>query len=661
MFNDYVYDIVIPIYNAFDDLIQCINSIYENTLNERFNLILINDNSSDMRIKKYLNSLCSNKKNVIIINNEENLGFVKSINIGMKYSNNDVVILNSDTIVTFKWLNKIISCAYSDDLIATVTPLTNDGTICSVPNFCTHNSIPENFNLDSYAKLIEKISFKSYPAVPTGVGFCMYIKRKVLNQIGLLDEESFNKGYGEENDFCCRAIEYGYVNVICDNTFIYHKGSKSFGSKKNKYIEENSIKLRNKYPFYFNEVDKFIRTNPLRDIQENIKNYISIKNNKRNVLYLMSVKLEDYHEYIETLPLDINKFFITSNGRELLLTVYSNKYVKKFNFKLECFIRPSTYFEKSYREILEQIILMFDIDFIHVYDLKFHTFDISEIAKKYSIPLYITIHDYYLLCPDTKKEFDIRNYPITKDISSEIIYKDLGYSKNFLNIWKSKVREHLKNYDKIFFPSHKLAEIFDGFIELSDSNYLIEDKTQKVYKYISHVNRDVTRLSENVVNGKFKPYLIYNAMLRDENNYAHQTERFFDIYIDKVMDKIEKKFYLDINYDFICNMKKSIIVLLNDYSNKKIRYVIWGASNSGKITKTIFENILPNFELIGFIDKFKSGKFENIDIYNPQNLNRLNYDYIVIATTAGKAEAENVLISEGKEYGKNYTFGYGVI
>ena len=108
-------DIIIPIYNAFEMTVQCINSILENTEKDSYRLILINDKSTN-RINDYIKQFDGDENGNIVINNETNLGFVKSANIGMKISENDVILLNSDTEVTDNWLNKIkVACAYRDD------------------------------------------------------------------------------------------------------------------------------------------------------------------------------------------------------------------------------------------------------------------------------------------------------------------------------------------------------------------------------------------------------------------------------------------------------------------------------------------------------------------------------------------------------------------
>ena len=167
-------DIVVPVYNAYEFTEECIKSILRNTDLKKHSLILINDKSPDEKIlpmlKKYQQE--NQDKNIVVLENEVNLGFVGTVNKGMQYSKNDVILLNSDTEVTKNWIEKISQCAYSNKYIATVTPLTNNGTICSVPNFGIDNELPEGITLEEYAEMIEKISANRYPELTTGNGFC---------------------------------------------------------------------------------------------------------------------------------------------------------------------------------------------------------------------------------------------------------------------------------------------------------------------------------------------------------------------------------------------------------------------------------------------------------------------------------------------------------
>ena len=283
-------DIIIPIYNAYDDLKICLESIYQYTdlLNNR--LILINDNSSDERIKSFLDE--QKKENVIVIHNEKNKGFSNNINFGMSQSEDkDVILLNSDTIVTKNWVEKMVACAYSDSSIGTVTPLSNNATLCSVPNFCEENTLPDGMTVDQMATIVEECSFKKYPRITVAHGFCMLVKREVIDSIGMFDAETFGRGYGEENDFCNRAEQMGYIHVMCDDTYIYHSGTKSFTSKeKKKYIKTHERILYKRYPRQMKENELHCKTNPNgwvgENIAQNIKKYSSTLNERKKTIII---------------------------------------------------------------------------------------------------------------------------------------------------------------------------------------------------------------------------------------------------------------------------------------------------------------------------------------------------------------------------------------
>ena len=281
--------VIVPIYNAYEDTKKCIESILKYST-KNYELILINDKSTDSRVGTLLKSY-ENNQNIIIINNPVNVGFVTSVNIGLKYSNHDVILLNSDTIVTPKWIEKLTCAAYSDKNIATVTPFSNNAGVFSVPVMNKNNTIPEKLSLNEMSNIIEKLSNHKYMRIPTGNGFCMYIKRDVINSIGYFDDKTFGRGYGEENDFCMRAIYNGWENIIDDSTYIFHKGSSSFGYEKQKLINQHMEILEDKHPTYKNEVNKFVRDLKIQNVGSDI-NYALQKDlfKKKRVLYISDLK-----------------------------------------------------------------------------------------------------------------------------------------------------------------------------------------------------------------------------------------------------------------------------------------------------------------------------------------------------------------------------------
>ncbi len=278
-------DIIVPVYNGLEELKQCVNSILENTDLTLHRLLIVDDKSPDSNVLTYLESM--KHPGIVLLKNEVNLGFSASVNKGMEYSDRDVILLNSDTIVTRNWVEKIMECAYSSRSIASVTPLSNAATLCSVPEFLKDNSLPENMSAQDMADLVERCSLKRYPRISVAVGFCMFIKREVIDRIGLFDAKAFEKGYGEENDFCYRAEKEGFIHVMCDDTFIYHKGTASFATEeKRKLIEEHEKILMQRHEAYVRQNIQYCEKNPNQDLQRNIKLHLLFADKKENSLIL---------------------------------------------------------------------------------------------------------------------------------------------------------------------------------------------------------------------------------------------------------------------------------------------------------------------------------------------------------------------------------------
>jgi hypothetical protein len=133
---------------------------------------------------------------------------------------------------TVDWLDRLRRCASSRPKIGTVTPFSNNATICSYPDVCRENGLPDGVELGELDRVFRRVNAGKIAEIPTAVGFCMYIKRACLDQVGLFDAERFGKGYGQENDFSLRAAEKGWSNVLCADTFVFHQGRASFQSEK---------------------------------------------------------------------------------------------------------------------------------------------------------------------------------------------------------------------------------------------------------------------------------------------------------------------------------------------------------------------------------------------------------------------------------------------
>jgi GT2 family glycosyltransferase len=252
--------VVVPVFNAPRQTRRCLEAL-QATLDERQPVIVIDDASTAPEIPELLDSLPPRWTKV---ENRSNLGFVASVNLGMTLASaQDVVLLNADTRVTEGWLSAIERCAERDERIASVTPLTNNGEIASIPEFCRPNPWPDDS--ERWAAACRRAGEGQHPEVPTAVGFCMWMRRAAIDELGLFDEAAFGRGYGEENDWCMRALEAGWRHVICDEAFVAHEGGASFGPLGLKPGGEAMAKLLARYPDYLERVREFVEADPLAD------------------------------------------------------------------------------------------------------------------------------------------------------------------------------------------------------------------------------------------------------------------------------------------------------------------------------------------------------------------------------------------------------------
>jgi O-antigen biosynthesis protein len=398
-------DIIIPIYNGYEYLEVLMESIFSNTT-LAYRLILIDDCSTDGRIGDFLKTLMKKKPKggeILVLKNKTNMGFVKTANLGMKLAKNNFIIINTDTEVPKGWLERLIFPIYQYENIASVTPFTNAGEICSFPLFLKNNKIFENLKVGEIDNFFQHVkSEKNYINLPTGVGFCMAINKRVADEIGFFDEDNFGKGYGEENDWCQRAIEKGYKNIIAPNLFIYHKHGGSFSSEEKKKLQqENLKKLTRKHKNYLQEVSDFIKRDLLKNIRDFLILLISAKClDKNKPLLFIDHELGGGANFYRD---DFIKEELKKCNSVLLLTWkkesrdYSLKYFYK-KYEIYFYLKHYKEIEKLFDFIqIKKIIVNGLVSFGD--PLEVLSF-VKNIAKKGCVKTEFLVHDYFCLCPN---------------------------------------------------------------------------------------------------------------------------------------------------------------------------------------------------------------------------------------------------------------------
>ncbi len=261
--------IILPIYNAFDLLPETLDRVLAHT-DLPFRLLLIEDASPDPSVRPYVQNWVAKAQaqghEIELTENTRNLGFVASVNGAFERARaygDHVVLLNSDAMVPAGWASRLLAPILSDSSVATVTPFSNDGEIFTSPVIC-HRYPVEPGHVDALDQFATRINpTVSQVDAPTGVGFCMAMNAKFLKDLGGFDT-IFGRGYGEETDWCQRAVLAGGRHMCAANLFVEHRGAASFGTaEKRALLDRNHGIVASRYPGYDTEVQQFIREDPL--------------------------------------------------------------------------------------------------------------------------------------------------------------------------------------------------------------------------------------------------------------------------------------------------------------------------------------------------------------------------------------------------------------
>ncbi|PRD29688.1 UNVERIFIED_CONTAM: wxcX [Trichonephila clavipes] len=247
--------VIVPVYNAPEEVRDCLRSVLKHTDLTRDRLLVIDDGSPDPAVAPMLAEF-EGTPGVTLLKNEPNIGYTRTINRGIRdAAGDDVVLLNSDTVVTPRWLEGLRSAAYSRAKVGTVTAMSDNAGAFSFPRFNEYCPRPAHLTHEDYALLITQATRDcTPPEVPTGSGFCVYIRRAMMDECGLFDEEGFPRGYGEENDFCMRGLTAGWVNLISPWSFVYHIRTASFKGEKTALVKAGVDVVTKRYPDYAKRV-----------------------------------------------------------------------------------------------------------------------------------------------------------------------------------------------------------------------------------------------------------------------------------------------------------------------------------------------------------------------------------------------------------------------
>jgi len=411
--------VVVPIHNAADDLDRCVATLVRHTTRPA-RLLLLDDASTQPAMEAVLGRW-RGTPGVTIHRYPGNLGFTRTANRGIALAGrDDVVLLNSDTLVGPGWLDGLRVAARSGPRTGTATAVSDNAGAFSVPEYNLANGMPPWFGTDEMARLVRAGSAALFPAMPTGHGFCLYLRRDLLDAVGPLDEAAFPRGYGEENDLCMRAVRAGFENAVDDRTFVGHRRSASFGRERKGLMAAGRAVLDARYPEYGALAGTF-ETDPamltarwrLRRALEAARAEGAVP--RPRVLFVISTESggtpQTNADLMDALADRYEPWLLRCDSRVLTLSRHrppasrgggAGATEEVEAHRLDRPIEPATHRSGEYDHLVGDMVVRHGFELAHVRHLAWHGLGLIATLRRLGVPVVFSFHDFYAACPTVK-------------------------------------------------------------------------------------------------------------------------------------------------------------------------------------------------------------------------------------------------------------------
>lgn len=467
--------IVVPVYRGADDVRRCLAALRRHAAPSAVaaRLVLVDDASPEDEVRRLLDEAVTDAGPLptTVVRHSRNRGFVASANEGLAHGEGDVVLLNADTAVTRGWLDRMTAAARHSRDVATVTPLTNSGSICTLPQ-----AVIDRFDLqgpepriDDCAEYVAQRSLQLLPEVIAGVGFCMLVTRQAIDLCGLLDEAAFGLGYGEEVDFSLRCTRLGLRHLVEDSTFVYHRGGGSFGGSRDDAMSQASAILRARYPYFAPTNARERRVDPLavpfRALELGLGDRRPAHGFILHVLHEPSPR-GGTEKHVVALMEALGPEF----GGALLYPTDAGFVLQEWagpgepdgtSYLLPGPARPGQLVDEMARDALVMALDLLPVSAVHLHNLIGHSLAPLEVLADFDGPVLCSIHDYYLMCPNHSllyRDGPACGIPEDLDVCGRCLPVTRGLSQSDLVAFRTMVAAHLDTVDCWVTPSQAAAD-----------------------------------------------------------------------------------------------------------------------------------------------------------------------------------------------------------
>ena len=328
----------------------------------------------------------------------------------------------------------------------------------------------------------------AYPEVPTGHGFCLYLRRDALDAVGVLDVEAFPRGYGEENDLCMRALRAGWQHVVDDRTYVQHRQSASFGAARAGLLREGRARLDARFPEYKALIGVFQKDPRQLAMRWRVRHAFQGATPPRpRVLFVISTESggtpQTNMDLMRGLEDRYEPWLLVCNGQLLTLQRLSEGVLQPVEQRsLDAPIQMAIHRSAQYDAIIAEWLLLHAIELLHIRHLAWHGLGLPEVARALGIPVVLSLHDFYIACPTIKLlDAEMRHCgglctQGAADCRAELWPAEQvpPLRNNFVHRWREMLRPALAACDAFVTTSaHARAVILASYPELDGRDFRV--------------------------------------------------------------------------------------------------------------------------------------------------------------------------------------------
>jgi len=482
-------DIIVPVFSGEEAVRKCLDALFASDALQLADVILVDDASPESVISSYLRQWAE-RPGVTLLVHEENKGFVNSVNEAARiHPDRDFVILNADTEVSSDWLQRLQAHADGDSQVATVTPISNNATIASYPRMGTENELPRGMGTATLDAIFSRVNEAESVGMPTGIGFCIWVRRTAWAAAGGFDE-TFGRGYGEEVDFCCKLARDGWKHMLATDVFVFHQGGVSFGEAavERKRLAQEIVD--NRYPEFSEAVQSWIREDPAMPHRLRVD---FARHNARSGPRWLFVS----HNYGGGVQQHIDDLAALIRD-ELDGSVWLLQPRDDASVRLRWLDESADLDIPIPHDHLLQAAKLF-VDHFGIQRLHFHHFAglpqaVLKLPEHLGIPFDVSFHDFHSVCPQTHfitREGRFCGRPDQKECGSCVADRPNSWGLD-IDAWRTLFEEWLKTADRCICPANSVRDIFTGYFpSLSIEVWPHPERSLQIFE--GHLERSLLR------------------------------------------------------------------------------------------------------------------------------------------------------------------------